>query len=200
MITQLNKIYNHCEFLFSQSKKGQFPFHNIQHTVEVYERSKTIALFENVSSHEVTLVSIAALFHDTGIVDAYEDHEAMSALYANLYLHKLGLLETDIVIITGCIHATKMPQNPHTKLQEIICDADLSHLAADNYLLKNKLLREEWEIELGKTYSDKEWIEMNVDFLKNHNYFTSYGKNVLITGKERNIEILKKVLLMDCFE
>lgn len=192
MITDLDKVYSHCEFLFSQSTKRNLPFHNFQHTIEVLNYSKIIAIKENVTPEEFNLVSIAALYHDTGIADGYQNHEAMSALYAKLYLQKLGFLETDITVVTDCIHATKMPQNPQTKLQQIICDADLSHLSAKNYLSKNKLLREEWETELGKTYSDKEWIEMNVDFLKNHNYFTSYGKNTLSKGKERNIELLKK--------
>ena len=197
MITDLDKIYSHCEFLFSQSTKRNLPFHNFKHTVEVLEYSKIIAINENVTPEVVNLVSIAALYHDTGITETYQGHEVMSALYAQLYLQKMGFLETAITIVTGCIHATKMPQNPRTKLQQIICDADLSHLAADNYLLKNKLLREEWEIELGKTYSDKEWINMNIDFLKTHTYFTSYGNKVLSTGKERNIERLEKKSLVD---
>ena len=191
-MTDLDKVYSHCELLFSQSTKRNLPFHNFQHTVEVLEYSKIIAINENVSPEEFNLVSIAALYHDTGITEAYQGHEAMSALYAYLYLQKIGFIEADIAKVIGCIHATKMPQNPHTKLQEIICDADLSHLSAENYLLKNKLLREEWETELGIAYSDKEWIAMNIDFLKNHTYFTSYGKDVLSKGKERNIEKLKK--------
>ncbi|WP_405198913.1 HD domain-containing protein [Christiangramia sp. LLG6405-1] len=192
MITDLDKVYSHCEFLFSQSTKRNLPFHNFLHTVEVLEYSKIIAINENVTPEEFNLVSIAALYHDTGITETYQGHEAMSAQYAQLYLEWLGFLETDILTVVSCIQATKMPQNPKSKLQQIICDADLAHLSADNYLYKNKLLREEWETELDQIYSDKEWLGMNIDFLKTHTYFTSYGKNVLSTGKERNIEKLKK--------
>jgi len=192
MITDLDKVYSHCEFLFSQSTKRNLPFHNFQHTVEVLEYSKVIAINENVTPEDFNLVCIAALFHDTGITETYQGHEAMSALYAYLYLQKIGFIEADIAKVTGCIHATKMPQNPKYLLEQIICDADLSHLAADNYLYKNKLLRQEWATELDKTYSDKEWLDMNVDFLKTHTYFTTYGKEILSKGKERNIEKLKK--------
>lgn len=197
MIADLDKIYNHCKFLFSNPDKGKLPFHNFQHTVEVFEYAKSIAEYEKMPSDEAKLVSIAALYHDTGITKTYQGHEAMSAFYASLYLQKTGFLEADIIKVIGCVHATKMPQNPKSKLQQIICDADLAHLAADNYLYKNKLLREEWAMELCTTYSDQEWIEMNVEFLKNHTYFTSYGKNILSKGKEKNIGRLKEALLKD---
>lgn len=190
MITDLDKIYSHCEFLFSQSDK--LPFHNFQHTAEVFEYSNAIAEYEKCTGGEIRLVSIAALYHDTGITENYRDHESTSSQYARLYLELLGFLEPDILTIVSCIQATKMPQDPKTKLQRIICDADLAHLAADNYTYKCKLLREEWGIELEKQFTDKEWIDMNIDFLKTHTYFTSYGKNVLSIGKERNIEKLKK--------
>ena len=39
--------------------------------------------------------------------------------------------------------ATKMPQAPQNKLQQIICDADLYYLGTDTYLSKsNKLYKE----------------------------------------------------------
>ena len=43
-------------------------------------------------------------------------------------LPKFGLSEKDIELICGMIMATKIPQNPKTKLEKIIADADLEYL------------------------------------------------------------------------
>ena len=51
-----------------------------------------------------------------------------------------------IAIVKAAILATEFPQKPSTLLEEILCDADFSHLGDKDYLEKNQLLRLEWEL------------------------------------------------------
>ena len=67
--------------------------------------------------------------------------------------------------------ATRIPQTPLTKLEEIICDADLDYLGRDDFhqiadSLKNELMA------FGKIQSDKQWGEIQIPLLEKHSYFT----------------------------
>jgi uncharacterized protein len=92
--------------------------------------------------------------------------------------------------VTGCIAATKMPQSPQNLLQQIMCDADMFHLADDNYPGYASRLRTEWELILNKQYSDEQWRQINLNMLIQHKYFTDYGKIVLQEHKLANIDKL----------
>lgn len=72
-----------------------------------------------------------------------------------------------------------MPQHPRNLLEQILCDADLCHLASSSYPDYQEMLRVEWHMELGLSMTDEEWNVSNDKFLKNNSYFTAYGKRVL---------------------
>jgi hypothetical protein len=63
---------------------------------------------------------------------------------AKEYLPLFGFAEKDIDCICGMIMATKIPQQPRTKLQEIICDADLDYLGRDDFYTIGRTLFEEF--------------------------------------------------------
>jgi hypothetical protein len=42
--------------------------------------------------------------------------------------------------------------------------------------------------------SDLEWHQLNLDFLEKHNFWSSYGKEVLKTRKQENIKKVKQIL------
>ncbi|WP_346984603.1 hypothetical protein [Chryseobacterium sp. POE27] len=74
-------------------------------------------------------------------------------------------------------------------MKKIICDADLFHLTRTNYPKYEKALRLEFEKYLGLIFTDEEWQMQNNDFLKNHQYFTDYGQNILAKFKEANVQL-----------
>lgn len=188
MDTIIKKVKAHCFELFSSSRCNTFPFHNIRHTLDVFENVKTIGEYEGINKEEMEILKIAALFHDTGFSQAYNGHENLSINNAQAFLCKMNYSKENIENVVNCIKATKMPQNPNHILEKIICDADLFHLASPKYKTKNMLLRKEWSLLLDLTFTDEQWKTLNIDFFKNHEYKTSYGKSYLALRKLANIE------------
>jgi uncharacterized protein len=169
-------------------------FHNLRHTQAVVQAVEMLCDQLGVVEEDREIVLVAAWFHDTGHIKRYEGHEKASAIFARQFLLGIGWSRGRIEKVLGCIRATKMPQQPHNLLEEILCDADLYHLAADDYLDHLGRLRREWELVLGKKETDRNWVMDNLEFLGGHRYFTEYGKEVLEWKMERNIELLLEQL------
>ncbi|MGC1205228.1 MAG: HD domain-containing protein [Flavobacteriaceae bacterium] len=193
MSSQVSKVKKHCLDLLKHSRCKVLPFHSIKHTLEVFENVETIGNYEGVNKEEIEILKIAGLFHDTGISQEYIGHESISANYANTFLSGLNYPNNAKAEILNCILATRMPQNPISTLECIICDADLFHLSSSNYLFKNELLRTEWKEYMDLIFTDEEWCQLNLDFLTNHKYHTDYGKNVLQEKKQKNIMLMEKL-------
>lgn len=154
-------------------------FHNLHHTLTVLQGVKVIGKAEGLSREELQIVKLAAIFHDCGHVKCYKGHEAQSMKIAEDWLRGQGYPEEKLVQVLSCIEATTMPQHPRNKLEEVLCDADLHHLAFDMYADYQEMLRVEWKMELGIELTDAAWESSNNKFLREHHYFTKYGQEVL---------------------
>jgi predicted metal-dependent HD superfamily phosphohydrolase len=180
--------------LFKNNLPANVVYHNFEHTSNVVEAVKEIAIAENISEDDLELLLLAAWFHDTGFTEGYENHEEKSKLIAQKYLSDNGVSKTKIDKIFQLIDVTKMPQTPKNKIEEIICDADLFHLGEENFKEKGNLLRTEWENLNRKSLTDIEWLKENAEFLGNHKYFTDYAFNKLNASKTQNWVKIQKEL------
>jgi len=169
-------------------------FHNYQHTWDTVVAGSEIAKGMQISADGFETVVIACWFHDIEWFQSSENHERRSAQTAADFLKEHGVGEQKVRAVKDCILATKVPPKPVTLLEKIICDADVSHLGMGNYYEKNLLLRQELEINLGKTYSDAEWLTMNRDFFRGHRYFTSYARKMYDEQKSRNFKTILDLL------
>jgi HD superfamily phosphodiesterase len=177
------------DFVFNLLKKEltvKAVYHNYNHTCSVVEAANEIALAENISKDDLEIVLLAAWFHDTGFTKDASCHEKGSLEIAEEYLTKKGFDAGKIKQVLLCIEATRMPQNPTSKLEEIICDADLFHLGTENFNEKANLIRSEWELLCDKHLTDVEWFEENIKFIGEHKYFTNYAFNKLNAQKTAN--------------
>lgn len=95
-------------------------------------------------------------------------------------------------MVSSCILATRFPQQPKNKPEEILCDADFYHFSRTDYTAHEQQLRKEWEIHLHLKYTDDEWDKLNYEMLKDHKYFTTYGQTVLQERKKENLKKLDK--------
>lgn len=188
----VSETYDHCMEFLNNSRCKTLPFHSVQHTLDVYKYVKTIANYEEVFGSDLEPILIAALFHDTGMAETYEDHEDKSVELARKFLLEREYPEDKLKIVESCILATKMPQNPQTQEQKIICDADLYHLGLESYIFRNERLRSEWEEFFNKKYTDEEWFAINVEFLENQKFHTWFGQTVLRNRKDINCKMLKE--------
>ncbi|HMB62829.1 MAG TPA: HD domain-containing protein [Eudoraea sp.] len=166
----------YCMEILATSRCHKLPFHNGQHTLDVYENAYRIGQHECLSEIELEPVLLAALFHDTGNAVPYEDHEERSVSNAVIFLENEGYEKHLIGLVTGCIRATKIPQRPLSKQECILCDADLYHLGRKDFFILNDNLRIEWEQYHGKYYTNAAWYALKTEFMKNHNFHTTFGK------------------------
>src|SRR5674476_703699 len=118
-------------------------YHNYEHTLYVIEKAEEIGFHEKCTNEELELVTIAALWHDTGYIKTYKDHEDESCKLARQYLPEYGVSDTAIDKICGMIMATKIPQSPQNIYEEILADADLEYMGTATFEKKaDDLFRE----------------------------------------------------------
>lgn len=167
-------------------------FHTLGHTQEVVSACERIAEHYQLPEQDRLPLYLAAWFHDTGYTSGNaRDHESVSIRIAMDFLTQHNAGEELQKQVTGCINATRMPQNPTTTIERILCDADLFHLGTNDFTEKNKLLRVEFKEFGGIELSKKDWRKKNIEFLEEHKYFTTYGREKLQPAKEIHLMELK---------
>ncbi|WP_109436414.1 HD domain-containing protein [Aquimarina sp. AU119] len=189
----IKRVEAYCEKILQKNCK-QLPFHNLEHTQDVVLNVLLISRELKLTEEEIEWLTIAAWFHDTGYSICYKNHEKESMNIAKKFLIKEGMSKKHIDTICNCIEATKVPQIPKTKLAQVLCDADLMHIGTPSFFYRNPLLRKEWSIYFNYHINDFEWYMINKEFLENHDFWTTYGKNILEKGKNNNLEKLIRIL------
>lgn len=189
------KAFAYVNHLLNSQLSANHVFHNWHHTYSVVQGVQEIIKNMNLSVEDEEVIFLAAWFHDTGHIEKCIEHEEVSKKIAKDFLLKNKYPLEKIAKVLECIDATRIPQSPKDLLGEILCDSDLFHLASSNYLEQLQHLREEWASIFKMNYSERKWLEMNLTFLKSHQYFTKYGQEMLKKGKQKNIELLERLSL-----
>jgi predicted metal-dependent HD superfamily phosphohydrolase len=185
-------------FVFSLCKDKLSPdyiYHNFNHTLRVVNNAKTIIKEEEISDEDAEMVIIAALFHDTGYIEGPYGHEERGADIARDFLIDNGYPEDKANQVARLIKMTKLAAEPETNLDKVIRDADCAHFADKNFSTLSELLREEWRLTEGKSFTDLEWALGNRKMLmQEHRFYTDYGKKELQLLKEENIAKLQEAI------
>jgi predicted metal-dependent HD superfamily phosphohydrolase len=146
----------------------------------------------DISQEQLEVSKLAGWFHDTGFSVNYEGHEEHSCDLAENFLKEEGFDAGKIERVKSCIRSTHLRENPETICEELLCDADMMHLCNKSYFDQLDNLRKEWQVVLGKTYSDIQWHKQNLNFLTQHSFYTSYAKLELEQQKKNNIKKQQK--------
>lgn len=186
----LRKVESRVYEIFKEKISGEHIYHDITHSRSVVQMAEKIANEENLTEDEVEILKIAAWFHDVGYFDSPDDHEKQSCREAENFLSKNNYPQSKIEKVKECILATKMPHSPKSKLEEVICDADLHHLGSKDFKDRNELYRIELEKTSGNSLNELEWLKNNIDFLTEHKFYTRYA---LENFEEQKIENLLKL-------
>ena len=179
--------------LESQLSKDLY-YHSVEHTVDVEAQAIRIAAAENIVAEEdLFLLKIACLYHDTGFIFSYDHHEDIGCAMATKELAEFGLDTRQTEIICGMINATKIPQTPSTKLEEIIADADLDYLGRDDFFpISHQLYLELKAKNFVQTEND--WNLVQVKFFRQHTYFTATTKALRQQKKQMHLEMIEATL------
>ncbi|WP_025006739.1 HD domain-containing protein [Marinilabilia salmonicolor] len=148
---------------------------------------------EGLNEEEILLLKVAALFHDAGHIMDYKHHEHQGTLLAKQILPRYNFSQERINSICRLIMATKLPPNPQDKMEEVMCDSDLDYLGRTDFIpVSNTLYRELREREMIGSW--QEWNEMQLRFIRNHQYFTKTAQNLREVNKQQQIERLKHLI------
>lgn len=197
IIFVLLKNYNQIQdFVFDHLKNNlasDLTYHGLHHTQDVLRYAEEIAEAEKISSHDLFLLKVAVLCHDTGFTDVYRGHEALGCEFAETHLPQFGINGADIDTILGMIRATIIPQQPTNLLECIIADADLLYLGTDRFEEIGETLFHEMK-SYGNLKSRREWNEIQKQFLLKHHYHTAYCRTNYEKRKHENLKIVLREL------
>jgi predicted metal-dependent HD superfamily phosphohydrolase len=179
--------------LYNDLQTPELQYHNLVHTERVVQRTYEIAANYKLDEEELFILSAAAWFHDTGhLFGRAKEHETRSVSIMKEFLITHQVPEKTIASIKGCILATKLPQDPKTLLEQIICDADTFHLGTTEFLNTDKALKKEFELRNNTNY--KNWDQLTLNVLEEHKFHTPFCQRLLNDRKKKNIEIVRSKL------
>lgn len=186
------KTEQHVTGIFNAHYKPTLVYHDLEHTRYVVNKCMEIAGHYHLSDAELLALYIAAWFHDTGYLFTDPDHhEEKSAELASEFLSEMGVEESVTGEVQRAIMSTKPPRSPVTLQEEILCDADTYNLGVKDFKASNKKVWQELAAQ-GTLTDKKAFNEQTIAFMKAHRFYTSYCREELEAGKQKNMKKLMK--------
>lgn len=179
---------------FGQHTHEELRYHNLLHTLNVVEASRVIAGHCHIEAADLEMLLVAAWFHDTGYLLSLVNHEDGSKRLAAEFLHRHHASLEYIDTVTSCIEATRIPQQPHNLLEEILCDADLYHVSQENFCEETRWFWAELTAINNDTFEENKYMLHTLGFFEAHHFKTDYGKRELEPGKQKNMQIIRERL------
>lgn len=173
-------------------KVNHYPYHNINHTLDVYSRVGHLSDKEFIYLEEKTDLLLASLFHDTWFVESYFQNEIIGAKIARKYLESISFREDRIKRIENMILATIIFSPAKNKLEKIIQDADFDNLWRRDFMVKSLLVKKELNLITSQEISIKDWFETTYILMKKHSFKTLTAKSERDEIKKENIAKLKE--------
>ncbi|OAB77392.1 Pycsar system effector family protein [Cochleicola gelatinilyticus] len=178
--------------LFKEKLPSTFVYHNYTHSKRVYKSINEIIEHSQINVKDATILQLAALLHDTGYIVKREGHEEESAKIAREFLSSKNVEKDIIEGVEKCILATKFKDTvPTNELEEMIRDADSSHLGKDYFEEASEFLRQEYQFQGVKDFTGRQWRNENIKmFVEKHKFYTDYALNNWQPVKQENLATL----------
>lgn len=189
----MTQFHNLKELIFGKLEMElpqHLSYHNIDHTIDVMQAAESIAEKEGIDEDGKRLLHTAALLHDIGFLFGRDRHEAASCTIAREYLPVYDYEPEEVETICSLIMATRVPQSPQNKLEEILCDADLDYLGRDDFFILGQRLFNELLAE-GIVKNEDDWNRQQADFMEEHKYFTNTSIMLRQGRREQHVKIIK---------
>ena len=168
-----------------------YTYHCIGHTLDVHAATLSLVGMEGIPEEEARLMEIAALYHDSGMLVKYVDHETASVGLASRFLPEFGFNKEEITVISGLIMVTRLPQKASSIAEQVICDADLDYLGREDFFIHAFELQHEWNHFGIRKTNLASWLDIQIKFLSEHDYFT---KSATLLRSRRKTENLNEII------
>ncbi|MXV38047.1 HD domain-containing protein [Flavobacteriaceae bacterium Ap0902] len=182
----VQKVENFVIEYLAKNLSSDILYHNITHTERVAHKAEELAVWEGCSEEDKELLLIASWFHDLGYTQQFKDNEPIGAEMAAEFLKSQGVDSVKIDKIKALILATNPNVEPHGALEKIMKDADCSHVGADYFFEVSQALRKELELHSHQKIKSADWDRGNLQFLKDHQFFTDSAQKKWQPQKEQN--------------
>ena len=180
----------------SEELNPDLTYHSIEHTLDVLQAATNLAGLEKLNGRDQTLLKTAALFHDSGMLKTYIGHEDASVEIVQEYLPDFEYNQDEINTVSKMIITTKLPQSATTFLEKILCDADLDYLGREDFFMIAHQLQYEWNVLGVRPTTLREWYDLQIKFLEDHEFFTASAQKL---RNEKKADNLKQVKELVCF-
>jgi hypothetical protein len=111
------------------------------------------------------------------------------------FLKSNGYEQKKIDMVCSIINVTKHNVPVHNISEQIMKDADISHIGKKGFNSKSTLLRMEFASCRNLNYSDEEWINVNINFISKHDFITDAAKSLFGNVRRENLVKLQKKIL-----
>lgn len=180
-----------CGMFEAKLPKTYF-YHSMKHTLDVVIQAEMIAIAEGVDDESLYVLKTAALLHDIGFIQAYDNHENISVNIAKDMLPKEGYSQSQIDDVCRLIMSTKLGTEPKDLLEKVLCDANFDYLGRDDFSCVSKNLYKEL-LELRKIKKNEyEWSVGQLKFLQEHKFYTNYSRNKRNSTKVKHIQDIQE--------
>lgn len=187
---QYEKAYAYLMPKLEKELPAHLTYHNAQHTKDVIRVVQQLAKAERIGGYELDILRTAALYHDAGFLEGYDDHEELSCKLARESLPQFFYQHEDIEQVCRLIMATRITRQPSDRLEAILCDADLSYLGTDSYFPVAESLFLELK-HMDKLTSWEEWQKLQLNFLEGHRYYSRTAIRQFASKKSHNFLLFK---------
>jgi hypothetical protein len=181
---------NYLESMLAEKLPPEIIYHNFNYSVTLKKYAETVGAKTGLDPDEMKILRVCSLFHSAGFVNYSEEWHEESIRIASAFLKLNDVDPTDINQIAEVIRATRVPQAPRDKISEVLCDAVMMFLTADNALEQFDLLYDETAALIPGLRKRLTFEKRSIEFFTGHVYFTNYGKQVLQPRKEAFLQRL----------
>lgn len=180
-----------CGMFDAKLPKTYF-YHSMKHTLDVVIQAEMIATAEGIDDENLYILKTAALLHDIGFIQSYDNHESMSADIAKDILQKEGYSQSQIEDVCRLILSTKLGVEPKDLLEKVLCDANFDYLGRDDFSCVSKNLYKEL-LELRRVKKNEyEWNVGQLKFLQEHRFYTDYSRSKRNPTKVKHIQDIQE--------
>lgn len=179
-----------------QGHQERLYYHNMDHVKMVLNFVTEIAnATPEISSEQLEMLQLAAVFHDVCFHENQKEHEVASARWAEQVLAEMDYDNAKIKEVGRLILATRHMHQPVDILEKILVDADLAHLHSPKYLktVFTNLYHEQAAI---RTLTPDNWVKECIGFFDRHTYLTDYANDNFSKGKKKNRKRLEELSKM----
>ncbi len=205
MEEQINKIlasfnlHEAYSFAIENNSSSDLPYHNSFHTRCMIINCAEGAANQNLPYERTRVLLLSALFHDYDhsggkLKDAQNIQRAIAGL--KKYCKNDASFDNYLSEASEIIESTLFPpiSEPKTLSQKIICDADQMQMYMPEWERQIFTgMRMEIEILTGKKISFSEMVKMQVKYMQNMEWHTTWAKQRAFTEWDSLIEKVKQL-------